>query len=301
MKIGIIGLGWLGLPLAKSLLNKGFHVIGTTRSRAVELSHEHFLHVLFDPLVKKQASTVYFDNLDVLVLALVQLLGRHALAALEDRTGGAYRPSPGVIYPTLTLLGDMGLMVFTADTNKNAEIVKVQREREVLKASNTTYQEENKSLQEDKASSGKEKEVEIAKLKAEVEDFKRVKDDLDKKYKKLGYPVIAINPNNPEKQKDDSFDKMKVRAKEKGFTFPYLFDDGQKIYPQYGATKTPHVYILQKTDKGNVVQYIGAIDDNHSDASAVKQKYVEVAVDALLKNQEVKVKTTKAIGCSIKA
>ncbi len=125
--------------------------------------------------------------------------------------------------------------------------------------------------------------------------------DLDKKYKKLGYPVIAINPNNPEKQKDDSFDKMKVRAKEKGFTFPYLFDDGQKIYPQYGATKTPHVYILQKTDKGNVVQYIGAIDDNHSDASAVKQKYVEEAVDALLKNQEVKVKTTKAIGCSIKA
>lgn len=125
--------------------------------------------------------------------------------------------------------------------------------------------------------------------------------DLDKKYKKLGYPVIAINPNNPEKQKEDSFDKMKVRAKEKGFTFPYLFDEGQKIYPQYGATKTPHVYILQKTEKGNVVQYIGAIDDNHSDESAVKQKYVEEAVDALLKNQEVKVKTTKAIGCSIKA
>jgi peroxiredoxin len=125
--------------------------------------------------------------------------------------------------------------------------------------------------------------------------------DLDKKYKKLGYPVIAINPNNPEKQKDDSFDKMQVRAKEKGFTFPYLFDDGQKIYPQYGATKTPHVYVLQKTDKGNVVKYIGAIDDNHSDETAVEQKYVQNAVDALLKNQEVKVKTTKAIGCSIKA
>lgn len=125
--------------------------------------------------------------------------------------------------------------------------------------------------------------------------------ELDKKYKKLGYPVIAINPNNPEKQKDDSFDKMQVRAKEKGFTFPYLFDDGQKIYPQYGATKTPHVYVLQKTDKGNVVKYIGAIDDNHSDETAVEQKYVQNAVDALLKNQEVKVKTTKAIGCSIKA
>lgn len=124
---------------------------------------------------------------------------------------------------------------------------------------------------------------------------------LDKKYKKLGYPVIAINPNNPEKQKDDSFAKMQERAKEKGFAFPYLLDEGQKIYPQYGATKTPHVYVLQKTAKGNVVKYIGAIDDNYEDEKAVKQKYVENAVDALLKGKEVPVKETKAIGCSIKA
>lgn len=124
---------------------------------------------------------------------------------------------------------------------------------------------------------------------------------LDKKYKKLGYPVIAINPNNPEVQPDDSYDLMKVRAKEKGFTFPYLFDEGQKIYPQYGATKTPHVFVLQKTVKGNVVRYIGAIDDNHTDAEAVKVKYVENAVDALLKGQEVKTDFTKAIGCSIKS
>lgn len=124
---------------------------------------------------------------------------------------------------------------------------------------------------------------------------------LDKKYKKLGYPVVAINPNNPEKQKDDSFAKMQERAKEKSFAFPYLLDEGQRIYPQYGATKTPHVYLLQKTAKGNVVKYIGAIDDNYEDAAAVKQKYVENAVDALLKGKEVPVKETKAIGCSIKA
>lgn len=124
---------------------------------------------------------------------------------------------------------------------------------------------------------------------------------LDKKYKALGYPVIAINPNNPEVQPKDSYELMKVRAKEKGFTFPYLFDEGQKIYPQYGATKTPHVYLLQKTDKGNVVKYIGAIDDNSNDASAVKTKYLENAVDELLNGKEVTVKTTKAIGCSIKA
>ncbi|HEU0137245.1 MAG TPA: thioredoxin family protein [Flavobacterium sp.] len=123
---------------------------------------------------------------------------------------------------------------------------------------------------------------------------------LNKKYASAGYPVIAINPNNPAKQKEDSFELMQVRAKEKGFTFPYLLDEGQKIFPQYGATKTPHVYILQKTDKGNVVKYIGAIDDNYEDAKAVTRKYVENAVDALLTNKEIDVKQTKAIGCSIK-
>ena len=112
---------------------------------------------------------------------------------------------------------------------------------------------------------------------------------LDKKYSAQGYQVVAINPNNPEKQKEDSFELMKVKAKEKGFTFPYLFDEGQKIYPQYGATKTPHVYILEKTNKGNVVKYIGAIDDNYGDEKAVKTKYAENAVEALLKNKEVSV------------
>ena len=74
---------------------------------------------------------------------------------------------------------------------------------------------------------------------------------LDKKYKDLGYPVIAINPNDSSVQPEDSFDLMKVRAKEKGFTFPYLVDEGQKIYPQYGATKTPHVFLFfrKKTTK----------------------------------------------------
>ena len=123
---------------------------------------------------------------------------------------------------------------------------------------------------------------------------------LDKKYKELGYPVIAINPNNPESYPTDSYEAMKVRAKEKGFTFPYLFDDGQKVYPQYGATKTPHVFLLQKDYKGNVVKYIGAIDNNYQDAEAATEHYVVNAVDALLKEEEIAVKKTKAIGCSIK-
>lgn len=123
---------------------------------------------------------------------------------------------------------------------------------------------------------------------------------LDKKYADKGFPVVAIMPNNPSVQPGDSMKAMKARAASKGFTFPYLFDDGQKIYPQYGATKTPHVYLLEKTEKGNVVRYIGAIDDNYKDADAVNTKYVEEAVDALMIGKEIKETKTRAIGCSIK-
>jgi peroxiredoxin len=123
---------------------------------------------------------------------------------------------------------------------------------------------------------------------------------LNKKYADKGYPVIAIMPNNTDVKPGDNIEAMKSRAKAKGFTFPYLLDKGQKIYPQYGATKTPHVYILEKTKKGNTVKYIGAIDDNYKDAEAVTVKYAEDAVDSLLKNKDIDVKSTRAIGCSIK-
>lgn len=123
---------------------------------------------------------------------------------------------------------------------------------------------------------------------------------LDKEFKEKGVPVIAINPNNPNVQPKDSFEEMKKRAAEKGFTFPYLLDAGQKIFPQYGATRTPHCFLLEKTDKGNVVRYIGAIDDNYQDASAVETTYVANAIEAMLAGEAIKVANTKAIGCSIK-
>lgn len=124
--------------------------------------------------------------------------------------------------------------------------------------------------------------------------------DLNKKYASQGFPVIAINPNNPQAYPEDSFENMKVRAKEKGFTFPYLFDNGQKVYPQYGATKTPHVFLLEKEKGDHIVRYIGAIDDNYKNADKVKNHFVEDAVDALLAGEEIQTKTTVAIGCSIK-
>ncbi len=113
-----------------------------------------------------------------------------------------------------------------------------------------------------------------------------------------GWPVVAIQPNDPEIQPGDSFGQMQQRAREKGFPFVYLLDEGQTVYPAYGAERTPHVFLL---DAGRKVRYIGAIDDNPQNAGAVKTKYVEEAIAAVEAGKEVDVKTTKAIGCSIKA
>jgi peroxiredoxin len=124
---------------------------------------------------------------------------------------------------------------------------------------------------------------------------------LDKKYAPEGFPVIAINPNDATAYPDDSYENMQKRAKEKGFTFPYLYDEQQTVYPQYGATRTPHIFILAKAGDEMTVEYIGAIDDNYEDASKVTIKYVENAVDALLAGNKPEVTSTKAIGCSIKA
>ena len=123
---------------------------------------------------------------------------------------------------------------------------------------------------------------------------------LNVKYAVLDYPVIAINPNDSTAIPIDSYSNMQARAKEKGFTFPYLVDGTQEIAKTYGAAHTPHAYVLQKVNGALIVKYIGAIDDNTYNESAVKQKYVELAVDALLAGKDVTISFTKAIGCTIK-
>jgi peroxiredoxin len=123
---------------------------------------------------------------------------------------------------------------------------------------------------------------------------------LDKKYRTKGYPVIAINPNDPGKEPEDSYENMQKIAKQKSYPFPYLFDETQATATAYGATRTPHVYILQKVNSEYVVKYIGAIDDNSDDEKSVKEKYAENAIDALLAGKPVSPDNTKAIGCTIK-
>ncbi|GAA4111801.1 hypothetical protein GCM10022393_09710 [Aquimarina addita] len=116
-------------------------------------------------------------------------------------------------------------------------------------------------------------------------------------YAPKGYAVIAINPNVSVGGKE-SFEAMVTRAEEKSFPFPYLADEKQEIYPQYGAVRTPHIFLLDKERK---VQYIGTIDDNAKSPEDVKVKYLENAIEALEKGEKPNPDFTKAIGCPIKA
>src|SRR5688500_14490929 len=106
--------------------------------------------------------------------------------------------------------------------------------------------------------------------------------DLDKKFRALGFPVIAINSNDPSIVPDDSFDNMVKTAKEKSYSFPYLFDETQEVAKTFGATKTPHVYVLNKNKAKYTVSYIGAIDNNTDNPDKADKKYVEDAVNQLL-------------------
>lgn len=124
--------------------------------------------------------------------------------------------------------------------------------------------------------------------------------ELHNTYAPKGFPVIAINPNDSIAQPQDSFSNMVIRAQEKGFPFPYLLDADQTVYPQFGATRTPHVFLLERAGSDLKVAYIGAIDDNYRDASQVNEKYLANAIDALLAGQRPQTTTTRAIGCTIK-
>jgi peroxiredoxin len=123
---------------------------------------------------------------------------------------------------------------------------------------------------------------------------------LDQHYASKGYPVIAINPTDPAAYPDDTYQKMVSYAKERNYSFPYLDDATQEITRAYGATNTPHVFVLNREDGTLVVRYVGAIDDNAEDASQAKTHYVADAVNALLAGKAIATTHTKAIGCGIK-
>ena len=115
-----------------------------------------------------------------------------------------------------------------------------------------------------------------------------------------GFPVVAIQPNDAERSPGDSFDNMQSYAKKHNYKHPYLHDKSQEVTKAFGATNTPHVFLLENEKGDFIVRYIGAIDNNTRDASKADNKYVEEAIKALLNGEQPEQTKTKAIGCTIK-
>ena len=126
-------------------------------------------------------------------------------------------------------------------------------------------------------------------------------------YASKGVNLVAINPNNPAALRydelgysdvGDSFDEMKIRAKDAHFNFPYLYDGETEIASkQYGPVSTPHIFIF---DQDRKLRYQGRIDDMENPEKAPVNDDARNAINALLAGKEVPVKTTKVFGCSVK-
>jgi peroxiredoxin len=120
---------------------------------------------------------------------------------------------------------------------------------------------------------------------------------LQNDYKEKGVSFAAINSNDTANYPDDSFEHMVERAKKKGFNFPYLRDEDQKIASAYGATHTPEVFLF---DRDRKLAYHGKIDDNWQEPDKVNNRYLKDAIDEILDGKEISVPETFSIGCTIK-
>jgi peroxiredoxin len=120
---------------------------------------------------------------------------------------------------------------------------------------------------------------------------------IQREYATRGVRLVLINANDPAKYPADDFAHMKARAEEKGYPFPYLFDETQEIARAYGATRTPEVFLF---DRAGVLRYHGAPDDNYEDPAAVRHQYLRDAIDALLAGTAPAASETKVVGCTIK-
>lgn len=128
---------------------------------------------------------------------------------------------------------------------------------------------------------------------------------LHKDFKDRGVAVVAISPNDPQAVRldelgytdlGDSFEDMKIRAKDRGFEFPYLYDgETQETSAAYGVLATPHVFIF---DQARKLRYVGRVDD--SEVKTVTAHDARNALEALLAGKAVPVEKTRVFGCSTK-
>ncbi|GAB4549781.1 MAG: thioredoxin family protein [Anaerolineae bacterium] len=116
-------------------------------------------------------------------------------------------------------------------------------------------------------------------------------------YAAQGVQFVMISSNDPIQYPDDDFPAMKARAAEKGYNFPYLFDDTQEVARAYGAMRTPEVFVF---DSNRILRYHGRIDDNHERPEDVTRPYLREAIEALLANKVPQIQMTAPAGCTIK-
>ncbi len=116
---------------------------------------------------------------------------------------------------------------------------------------------------------------------------------LHKQYGERGVGLVAINVNTVE---EDRLPAMKDKAMEKGFEFPYLFDESQQIARDYGAKYTPEFFVL---DRQRNIVYMGSLDDS-PDGKKITTSYVEAAVQASLEGTKPEVTETVPIGCRVR-
>ncbi len=109
--------------------------------------------------------------------------------------------------------------------------------------------------------------------------------------------MILVNSNEAQRSDDDSFEAMKQYAKDQGYTFSYVVDKNSMLANAFGATRTPHCFLFDKTGK---LVYRGAIDDNIKDPNDAKEHYLKDAITAIATGKPVKTNSTKSVGCSIK-
>ena len=112
-----------------------------------------------------------------------------------------------------------------------------------------------------------------------------------------GFGVIAINSNEAARNRGDNFDDMTTHAIENGYNFTYALDGGARLATEFGASRTPHVFVF---DAGGTLVYRGAIDDNARQPDQVENEYLADALSAMLAGQKIVQNSTKALGCTIK-
>ena len=113
----------------------------------------------------------------------------------------------------------------------------------------------------------------------------------------LDIGMVLVNSNEAKREGDDSLAAMKERAKEAGYTMPYVVDEGSKLANACGARTTPHVYLYNSKLE---LAYRGSIDDNVNRSEEVKERYLHMAMQRMAEGKKIKTTETKAIGCSIK-